>query len=144
MNEIEAQKLEGVYDINITQKFLSKIDKLGKQEIKYFNNCAYFDSSNNKFIIKLTKESQEFVFLVKYLNPEVLLFHNKDNLFQVDQIDQGGNFKLLFQYRDDKGIQVKNLATPIDSDSLEACLERQEEIYESEKQFVEQQNNTFD
>lgn len=141
LNLIEAQNLEGVYDINVNEKFLKKIDKIGEHEIKYFNNCAFFDSSNHKFIIKLTKESPEFVFLVRYLKPEVLVFYNKDNFFQVDQIDQGGNYKLLFQYQDEKGNKSKNLATPIDINSLESCLERQEEIYESEKQFVEQQNN---
>ncbi len=137
----EAEFLKGVYNININKKFLEVINDKGNQDVKYFHNCAFFDSSKRKFIVKLTMESPEIVFSVKQLSADILLFYNENSLFKVDLIKYSEYAEFLFRYTDKSGKESKNRATPTAGSFLDECIERQQSIYESEKQFVEQQNN---
>jgi hypothetical protein len=123
---------------------LDYLDPLGSVNYSYgYELCSQFDVTKKKFMIQINIESERILFDVKKNPYGDLFISNEKFKFLVKKLipDTGNYPDLEFHFTDANGKDRKFLAGLIMEKDIDECIERQQSIYESEKQFVEQQNN---
>lgn len=148
LSDKEWKELSVGYDLIMgTQRpndLLDYLDPLDTVNYSYgYELCSQFDSIKKKFMIQVNIESERILFDVRKTPNGDLFISNDKYKFLVKKLtpDTGNYPDLEFHFTDASGKDRKFLAGLIMEKDIDECLERQHSIYESEKQFVEQQNN---
>jgi hypothetical protein len=139
----EIAKYDGIYYLAINNNsFVQKYDTTEKMEWSYLYNCAQIDSKSKRLIIQFTKNIDKFYFDIKKKNENHWILLSKQGNIDVDfEESYPGHIEIGLSFEDLKGRIRKTSITPISDKSLEACIERNNENYDNEIQFVKEQNN---